>query len=326
MTILKSNIIPGLVPPFDDELLSSWIYRLSIEHRIKPQTFTSFYFKEYNFWCRDVDKFIPEDVIKIISNMTNLNYSEIRELQLEFYSNKLFENILPSYTDGLTNIGIYHRTRIRFGLLACPSCLDQNQYFRKNWRLITSLVCTKCNCHLIDKCQNCSAPIIFQRLEIGNKNDFLNKPIYLCWKCNYDYRKKITYINHNALLIEYQSYIDNLITNGFNEKYNYSFLYTKILLLFLRKLVTKSKNWNRIRNGFINEYNLNSYEFFNSKMIYNSSLEFRCQNLPLINLLLSDIENKFIPFCKKNKIRYSDFSKDDNVLPFWFYNSFMNSF
>ncbi len=319
----KSKIIPGLVPPFDDELLSSWIYRLSIEHKIKPQTFTSFYFKNYNFWCRDIDKFLPKNVIETISEITNLSIFEVSQLQLDFYSNKLFENILPSYTDGLTNIGIYHRKRNRFGLLACPLCLDENQYFKKNWRLMTSLVCTKCSCHLIDKCQNCAAPIVFQRLEIGNKNDFLNKPIYLCWKCNFDYRKKVTYTNDNLLIIEYQNYIDKLLIKGFNEKYNYSFLYTKVLLLFFHKIVTNSKNWSRIRNGFMKEYNLYSNDFFDSKMIYNTTLEFRSQSLPLIYLLLNDIENKFIPFCQKNKIRYTDFSKDNKDLPFWFYNSFM---
>ncbi len=320
----QNKILPGLIPPYKDELLSSWIYRLAIEHKIKPQSFTSYYLNNSHFWTRDVDKFQPVEILKKISNITGLNIEKINELQLNSFSNKLFENKLsPSYTDGLTNLGIYHRNRKRFGLLTCPSCLEKKPYFKKEWRLMTSIACTECKCHLIDKCSNCQAPIIFHRLDIGNKNKFNEKPFYLCWNCNNDYRRQIKIIENSSLLFIYQNYINNLLINGYNETYQYSFLYLKILLLFFRKITTRSLKWNRIRDGFIKEYKLISKEYYTTNMIYETSLEFRSNNLPHLFELLNDIEHNFIPFCKKNKIRYSDFSKDDKHLPFWFYEIFM---
>lgn len=319
----QNKILPGLIPPYKDELLSSWIYRLAIEHKIKPQSFTSYYLNNSHFWTRDVDKFLPVEILKNISKITGLNIEKISELQLNSFSNKLFENkLLTSYTVGLTNLGIYHRNRKLYGLLACPSCLEKKQYFKKQWRLLTSIVCTECRCHLIDKCTNCQAPIIFHRLDIGNKNKFNEKPFYLCWNCNYDYRKQIRNIENNQLF-KYQIYINNLLINGYNETYQYSFLYFKILLLFFCKINTQSLKWNRIKDGFINECKLVPNQHYKTNMIYLTSLDFRSNSLPYLYELLNDIEHNFIPFCKKNKIRYSDFNKDDKHLPFWFYEIFM---
>ncbi len=322
----NKSILPGYVPPLKNELLSSWMFRLAQEHKIKPQSFTKFYFDAPFFWSRDVDKSLPARVLKSIVEVTPLDMSEVKELQLDSYSGVVFEGELIScFTEGISNLGIYHRTRNRKGLLVCPMCLDKEPIYRKDWRLLSSIVCVECMCRLIDECPKCNSPIVFQRLEIGDKANFKALPIYLCSNCMFDLRKISTPIGKNSIYFEYQNYIDKTIENGFNNNVSYSFLYFKILFLLLRRVKTISRGRRgRIRDAFLKEFNLEGEEFYSQKII--TSLNFRFKNLPIIYYLLSDIENKFVPFCEKYKIRYSDFHTEIGIQPFWFTKIFMEFF
>lgn len=323
MNILTINnkIIPGYIPPEKEELLSSWIFRLSQTHKIKPFSFTKFYFNESIFWNRDVDKFIYKKVINKLCQITPLSEKEILNLHLISYQDIVFNTPLNvSYTQGITNLGIYHRKRKNNGLLACPKCLDKKGYYKKSWRLLTSLICIECNCLLIDHCPDCGSPIIFQRLEIGEKNTYKELPIYLCWKCNFDLRSNFKTVQENALIHNYQKQINSCITNGYTTLGMYSFLYIQILLNILGKSKTNSITWTRIRNAFMTEFNLVDDDFYSTSL--DTSIEFRRKILPIIFILLEDVQEKFIPFCEKYFLRYSDFAKDKEQLPFWFYRIF----
>jgi hypothetical protein len=161
--IINSKVLPGYIPPEKEELLSSWIFRLSQSHKIKPFSFTKFYFKETAFWNRDVDKFIYGTVIEQLTKITPLSKNDILNLHLISYKDIVFNTpLVVSYTRGITNLGIYHRKRKNNGLLACPKCLRKKYYYKKSWRLLTSLICTECKCHLIDHCPNCKAQLYFK--------------------------------------------------------------------------------------------------------------------------------------------------------------------
>ena len=319
--IYKLNILPGYIPPKKDELLSSWVFRLALNHKIKPFSFTKFYFEESVFWTRDIDKFLYDDVITKLTELTPLSRHQILEHHLISYQDKLFTGELnPAHTMGLNNLGIYHRTRTINGLLACPSCLAKDSYYKKQWRLQTSLMCLECNCLLIDACPNCSKPIIFHRLDIGNKSELFEDELNYCWNCNFDLRKAFKILNGNALLKRYQKFINNTLVTGFCKHTQYSFLYFEILLKILTKFKTKSKLWNRIQEGFIIEFRLNRDNLDFGKLT--TSLNFRLEILPLIFYLIDDIPNRFIPFCTRHNIRYSDISKDSKIIPYWFFKEF----
>ncbi|MGE8433486.1 TniQ family protein [Chryseobacterium joostei] len=319
--IINSKILPGYIPPEKDELLSSWIFRLSQSHKIKPFSFTKFYFKETAFWNRDVDKFIYGTVIDQLTKITPLSKNDILNLHLISYKDIVFNTpLVVSHTRGITNLGIYHRKRKNYGLLACPKCLRKKCYYKKSWRLLTSLICTECKCHLIDHCSNCNSPIIFQRLDIGDKSNHKNIPIYLCWLCNFDLRTEFEVVAVDSLIYDYQKYINECITNGYCLHTQYSFLYIQILLNILGKSKTNSYKWTRVRNAFMSEFNLIDEEFFFKSL--DTSIQFRRKIIPLIYFLLSNIPERFIPFCKKYSLRYSDFAKDNESLPFWFYRNF----
>lgn len=320
-SIHKLSIFPGYIPPKNDELLSSWVFRIALAHKIKPFSFTKFYFEETVFWTRDVDKFLYMDVINTLTQLTPLSKEDILKLHLISYQDVIFTGDLnPANTLGISTLGIHHRTRKTNGLLACPSCLGHDPYYKKSWRLQTSLMCIKCNCLLIENCPSCRSPIIFHRLDIGKKNILFEDNLSLCWKCNFDLSKAVKTIRNNALLTKYQTYIDKIINQGYCKQTQYSFLYLDFILKILNKAKTRSKEWVRVREGIINEFNLDRKKL-NSE-IEISSFEFRLEILPLIYFLLDDIPGKFIPFCKNHNIRYSDFSKDHNHIPFWFFKIF----
>ncbi|MGE8555024.1 MAG: TniQ family protein [Chryseobacterium jejuense] len=315
------HILPGYIPPEEDEILSSWIFRLARSHKIKPFSFTKFCLEDPNLWNRDFDKFYNANLMTLLTKVTPLSIEQVNNLHLISYKTIIFNSELYSaFTEGILNVGIVHRNRKNKGLLACPLCLTKKQYFKKSWRLVSSIVCTDCNCHLIDECPNCHSPIVFQRLDIGKKDIYNEEPMYLCWRCNFDLRTEHTSIIENSLEIKYQKYINDSISNGYNEHTQYSFEYFNVLLSILRKARSNSNKFCRVREAFKKEFGINSIEY--SKHNFELSLSLRKELLPLIYLLLSDLDGKFLPFCERNFIRNYDINRDGEPLPFWIFKLF----
>lgn len=318
---------PGYIPPEKNELLSSWLIRIIRSHYTRPFTFSHHYFNGYSLLARDIDKYLPEEIIKLISNYSYLSIEDIKKLQITSYESVVYENNFESnFLPGITNTGIYHRTKKHNGLLICGSCLGKKIYFKKNWRLLSSILCVECEVYLTDHCPNCNSPIDFQRRCIGRQSDYINSPLYSCWNCDFDFRK----INHpviNKHHLKYQRYIDKTIENGYNKHTQYSFLYFNILFLFLQKFRTTSGNWNRVHSALMSEFKIenNIITKLDYKAYQLSPLSLRTELLPIIFFLLENWPIRFTKFIKKHKLRYSDFSKDLNhrdPLPFWFQTVF----
>lgn len=317
----QKYIIPGYIPPEDNELLSSWIFRLARSHKMKPFSFVKYCLEEPALWNRDCDKFYNKKLANLLTTITPLSLNKINSLHLISYQGILYNsNINSAFTEGILNVGIQHRMRKNKGLLACPICLGKKEYYKKNWRLVSSIVCTECNCNLIDECPNCKMPIVFQRLDIGKKDIYDEKPMYLCWNCNFDLRIEYQLVDKNSNYINFQKYINKTLQYGYNNQTQYSFEYFTVLFSLLRKSRSKSTRSFRLREAFIKEFSINSNEF--SIHNFELSLDLRRELLPLIYELLSDLDNKFIPFCEKYFIRYSDVRSDGEQLPFWVYNKF----
>lgn len=317
----KKYVIPGYIPPEEDEILSSWIFRLARSHKMKPFTFAKYGLEVPDLWNRDFDKFYNQKLIDVLTTLTPLNHCKITSLHLISYQDIIFNSKINSaFTEGILNVGVEHRMRNNKGLLACPLCLSKKQYYKKSWRLLSSIVCTECRCNLIDECPDCKMPIVFQRLDIGKKDLYLEKPMYLCWNCNNDLRKDYTVIDKNSNSFKYQKYINNTIQDGFNKHTQYSFEYFNVLFSILRKSRSSSTKFFRLREAFSKEFGIKSEMFTTHK--FELSLNLRRELLPLIYELLLDLNNNFVPFCKNHFIRFSDIRSDGVNLPFWIYDKF----
>lgn len=320
--ILNKKIWPVYVNPEKNELFSSWLIRISKENLLKSHTFSKFYFNDFPIWNRDIDKLYPHIIVSKILENTMLSSIEIEELFLESYRGVIFnDREFTSYTPGILNIGINHRIRKLYGLLCCPSCLDNEvSYFKKEWRLFFSIACLKCNCLLIDRCQKCCKPISFHRLENGYKNDILKYPLYLCWNCLHDYREDKVPIPSNSNIKRYQNYIDYTINTKSNDLTPYSFLFFKILHLLSTKLLTSGKTTNRIK--------LTVEDFFNYSITthnkINFSLEERKEALLISYSILENWPCQFQNIFKNSNVRRTDFTRDIKDTPYWFEKEILN--
>lgn len=315
---LKKNIWPGYVKPKEDELFSSWFVRLAAEHKTKTYTFSKHFFNNLPIWNRDIDKSAPIQLLQKISDHTPMSHHEINNMLLSKYEGIIFEKFNTlGMSPGINSLGIKHRKRTSNGLLYCPICLSQEAYYKTSWRLMTSLVCTKCNVFLQDECPKCKSPISFHRLENGNKNEILTNPLYLCWNCMNDLRlSDYKSIKCGEDYIYYQKMIDKIIEKGYSTHTNYSFLFFKVLFHLCTLFSTKSTKLTKFRNGYIEKFR--SIPIYSIQKDFNSRKLHERKEIQLNSIkLLLDWPNNFLSFKNDNRINYSDFAKDIGTTPYW---------
>ena len=178
--------------PKPGELLSSWIVRLARAHGMKVQTYCQLVFGySQPVWNRDIDKLAPDAILNALCSVTGASREEARATTLASYEGLLYERHNPyGHTRWLLPLGIYHRTRRKFGLLYCPFCLrdDEEPYFRKEWRLAFNLVCERHGCRMLDRCTQCGAGVAFFRREMGDRHVVDGGEITRCHSCGFDLR------------------------------------------------------------------------------------------------------------------------------------------
>ncbi len=321
---LKKEILPLYTPPYKDEIFSSWYCRLAFRHQVKSETFKKNYLcSNYPLFNRDIDLLSPNDMIDFISNHTPLNKSEINNMFLSSLETYAFEKLnISGHTDNILSIGVNHRKRKRFGVQCCPSCLRKGEpYYRKSWRLITSILCVDCSEFLIDRCPICNATISFHRINMGKNISVIEfKPLSLCHKCNYDLSNYSDQEIPSNFELEYQKYIDNSIVCGFNDYCNYSYLYLEVLLLLARKIRTSSNN-KRFKNLMEKLYAV-EFEQVNPRRYLNYwDVKLRTKTLPFVFLFLQKDKAEIKELFYKNKVTKSYISYAQNI-PFLLENLF----
>jgi hypothetical protein len=318
---LDKRIFPYFIKPYKEELFSSWLCRLSINHKIKPQSFVLNYFgREVPIWNRDIDLFPPNKLISFIEQHVPIEKKQINDLFLNSYESFAFEKIgvKAAYTMNVLPLGINHRKRKRFGLQFCPKCLRSNDpYYKKSWRLLTSILCIECNEYLKDRCPKCDSPIAFHRVNISDNTSIMKfKEINYCSICSYNLSLAYSENTPTSLEINYQKYINKTISDGFNFHSNYSFSYINVLLHLSQKLRSGSKK-NRFRKAIINS-SFKSFSVINGEIRYWDILE-RIKTLPVIYSILNDQNNL------KNILEFNNVGRSyldqENTLPYWFINN-----
>ena len=318
---INKNIFASYINPLEDELFSSWLCRISVAHEVKANTFILNYFgKDKSIFNRDIDLFMPKYLVDILVKHTPLCESEVCDLFLPSYGGYIVDSFYgPGTNNIILPIGIKHRKRLRYGQQCCPVCLSKGiPYYKKNWRLFTSIICTRCNSYLIDRCYSCGAPITFFRVNMKERQnssvgDYI--PLYHCYNCLSDLRS----FNPNQVPsveeIEYQLYIDDTIRNGFNDVTQYSFSYLRVLLI-LAKRIRSSANNNRLRDVLPKEFK-DKIQTIKGEVRY-WSVDERKEILPFTYKLLKDFPNKIVPLIRKSKLTKSYLVKDVLPIPYWF--------
>ncbi len=240
------NIWPLYIPPENDELFSSWFCRLSNNHLIRSESFLTNYFgRMLPLWNRDIDMLMPEKYINIIYNHTPMNYDQIKNLFLPSVESFAFDKANGNgITMNILILGIKHRKRKLNGILFCPKCLNKPiAYFKKRWRFSTSIICSECNSYLIDECPFCKKPISYHRNNINNINNSTSNcnPLNIC-ECGFDLSTYEEVEQPKKSELNYQNFINETISNGYNHHSQYSFLYIKGLIMLSYYIIRESNS------------------------------------------------------------------------------------
>ncbi len=171
---------PLRTPPFDDELLSSFLIRSALRHGQSPQSFCALHLSPFSIWNRDIDRSASSALLTRLAQVSRFDEQDLLKLVLvsPTAAGERPEGVAP----WVNAVGVYHRVRRRFGQLFCPFCLRDAPYFRKHWRYSAAIYCERHVCSLYDACPACGAPITPHRQSIH---------IALCGLCSADLRSGV---------------------------------------------------------------------------------------------------------------------------------------
>lgn len=314
-----------IVPqPFKDELLSSWLTRVAIEHKRKLSIFLSLYVKkEGNSISRtDIDFLYDENLFEALVNKSNLTKKDILKMSLRSEEGYLYscnENNLypPNQIRKLVD------KRNHYGLMYCPKCLaeDTIPYFRKKWRYQFYNVCTKHEIFLTDRCWVCYERINFSKI-IHNKN------LAICSKCEKDLKTSVckNIEDYHRYGLEATKWFEKGLDNGYftinNQKVHSIFIFDS----FKRFVYLLDREEGLILNEFplVNEYKnlckkLENYNSKKASMIYKDFFL-----TGMVYFLFQNFPNNLQKFAKENHITYRDFFHSLKDTSFWFKNLIYN--
>lgn len=256
--------LPIKLKPLKDEILSSWLIRLSIANGMEPVSFTNAIFSEQRFWNKDIDRKISDKCKLILSKTLSLNTQDIENMTLE----PLIKSILPvckidNRKMWLFVIPLGQRGGNRAnGLHFCPQCLaGKTPYLKKQWKLAWNVGCPTHNIKLMSECEKCGK--VFSPHLIT----YYNPRIYICPNCGFDLRKsKQEAIDKEILL--FQEVVNKSLFNNITDinlpliKYNQQdLLITFRFFISFFKHVYGHKKYNLL----FNKINVNKDYMFKSQ-------------------------------------------------------------
>jgi hypothetical protein len=333
-----SAMHPGLLPaathPRPDELLSSWLVRLARDHYMKVYTFGKLIFPGVSLWNRDVDKAAPDFVLATLGRRTLTQPARIQATTLRQYEGRLYlqHNSLGN-TPWLLPLGIYHRTRRRYGQLFCPGCLKRDgdvPYFRTLWRLALSVVCLKCCIYLHDQCPQCQQPVIFFRAELGRKSALADAPISHCFNCGFDLAMapKTIALPH---VIATQREWYRILNEGWKAEVTYPHLYFAVLRQLVQILSSDKSNCISLQRALFLQDDVSLPRIESKKLrgirsFEQFPLDVRCSLLQQAQWLLTNWPMRFVSFMKLNRIPSTPLLQDMIEAPFWYYSIVKENF
>lgn len=190
---LTGRRLPVHPHPLPDELLTHWFMRLAHANGLKAQSLANRAFgSQSSFWARDQDRRPSPGVVERLSELTGFDPEEIENLTLVGPNGIHRPDVTVSgFVAWVLPLGIYHRTRRRYGTQFCPHCLfeDAEPYFRRKWRLALVTMCDRHGIMLHDRCSACEAPVIWFRNELGHRRELAIGQSAKCWQCGFDLRR-----------------------------------------------------------------------------------------------------------------------------------------
>lgn len=321
---LSGTLWPIHLKPLPDELLSSWIIRLSHAHGYKAQTMCALLFgRGITIWNRDIDRLAPQEVIETLARISGASIEQIEGTTLRGYEGTLFEHHNANgMCRWIVPIGIFHRTRKRPGLMFCPECLNEDvePYFRRRWRLAFSTVCTKHGCCLLDACPKCDSPIAPHRSDMQGRGIIPRGGLNVhCWKCGFDLRASWKTKISEESLVQLQARLEIALGNGYANWAGNPAMHSLVLFDGVRALIagiTSRQTQERLMKS-AKEINIDLGGWPRTGLEM-ASLPIRRDLFRWLAIVLGNWPANFTGLIHKYKLRYADLKGDSENRSFWY--------
>ncbi len=318
MIQLSGLLWPVHLKPRPDELLSSWLMRLTRAYATVPHTFTRKLWPDLAVWNRDLDRLAPPEIIRDLAQHTGVSIQRAFGTTLRAYEGIVFEALIQNgMTPWILPLQIWHRLHLRHGQQYCPACLDcDDPYFRRRWRLSLVTGCTEHGLVLLDRCVHCGAPINFHRAA------YWIPRFTSCHKCGEDLAstvQKTTKLDLQELRA--QRHLQYTISRGFVDLPDAGPVYSHLYLLgyraFCRVLMSS-----RGRCALVDLTRDHDLPAVDMKNHVEENLDFAPIALRRHVLLAAwkafrSWPDGFIEVCHRYGLRGSDFRRDGQILPYW---------
>lgn len=321
---LSGTLWPIHLKPLSDELLSSWVIRLSHAHGYKVQTMCAILFGTSSvIWNRDIDQLAPQDIIDVLSRISGTPVDRIENTTLRAYEGALFER---HNSNGMCRwivpLGIFHRSRRRSGLMFCPQCLaeDATPYFRRRWRLAFSIICSRHGSYLQDACPECKSPIAPHRSDMHGRQVFPCAGLYVhCWKCGFDLRKSVQTQVLDESLRALQARLDATLLDGYTGWADNPAVHSLIFFEGLRELIagitSKQTQKRLMKAADLGGVCLSGWPSAGLEM---ASLPLRRELFRLLAVILEDWPRNFTNLIHECKLRYADLKGYSEQRVMWY--------
>ena len=318
---MKNTKLPVHVTPGEDELLTSWMLRLVRKMQTKYHTFCEAFFPNESIDTRDIDLYSKQSLIDRLAELTYIDRSRFESMVFGGFNPNLSNDNIHKW---VLSRGNQHRIERNNYISFCPSCFkeDEEPFYRRSWRLIPMVLCTKHNTSLIDCCPSCNAPIRYLRLDIGRKEKILSHDICICSSCGFDFRKsKVLEPEEDQFLIQFQQILKKALVSGTGPDGIYSNLYFDGIYQLMKVFNSKGDD----KRYFD--------EVISRESGYPELRRLSRRYWPLQQVILSERRNiiskvawillrhpeEFIDICRQNGITAHTLLYEGEESPYWYY-------
>lgn len=306
-----NRVWPIHLKPQQDELLSSWLVRLSRAYHNTPYSFCRNAFNRIPIWTRDIDLIGHSKVFQLLSKHTACPMREVKKTCLSKYNGIIFEECKnTTHNSWILPIKKYHRIIKGVGLQCCVKCLKEakHPYFKSRWRLSCINLCVKHRCYLVNHCKLCGASINPHRVPI-------NRELYYCYNCMnelIEFKKDIPAIYE----IRIQQLIEELIEQ---ETFDLNPSLTTYSLFIFNTLYCIIRSFREIKSftGLPMQFSrLEGVAY--RRHLYDYTPSIRSKLVSAYFTLLLNWPDRFVAYSSKNRLWRSFWMNAGKNLPFWF--------
>lgn len=216
--------------PLPDELISSYLWRLSNGMMFSPSSFLSIIFgTRKNLLAQDLDNYTPDHIFQRVAFGTQINIDDLARHSLRAYVGTLHLSGFPTgRRPWILPVSVNNNDRQRPGLQYCPSCLteDSKPYFRRIWRLAFVTCCTRHGTLLIDRCPQCHRTIQLHK----------TAPSIQCYHCDHPLKANTTAVV-NSRHIAWQKRLETWLEHGW-AKLGDDYIYSHFAFAIVRQIAT----------------------------------------------------------------------------------------